>query len=308
MKITVIGSGAMGSLFGGYLSRYHEVSILDNNRERSMLLNQEGLVIEEPNGPVVVWPKSVTDALDAQEADMVLLCVKAYSSADALELAYPLISRDTVIVSFQNGYGNYETIRSVVSDCPIVMGTTQEAVTVLGPGHVRHAASGITFLGDMKDGAGHADMVSKVLSQAGFQVSVENRIRERIIKKLFVNVGINALTAISGQTNGAIAEEGPLKELAINLVNEAVEIMNHHGGSFFPEEEVRAMLGVAGKTASNRSSMLQDIERGRRTEIDYINGVIVELAKDCRLPAPYNHSVTNLIKSLENTGVKGEIK
>lgn len=298
MKIAIIGCGAMGILFGGYLSKSEDVTIIDHRKDRSKYIKENGIQIEEPKGSVQFYPGSVTETGGSPFFDIIFICVKAFDTKSAAITARSLSDSDTIVVSLQNGYGNREIIEQETKSSHIVMGTTSEASTLLSTGEVRHAAWGETYLGTVTGTERDVQTAAKLLNEAGFKAHVCSNIEERIWKKLFVNAGINALCAVLGKKNRVIFEDAGISELAQKLVHEAVLVANCMGYSFEAEAEAESMLSVARTTGDNSCSMLQDIINHRQTEIDYINGMIVRLADECGVEVPHNHFVTSLIKAL----------
>lgn len=179
------------------------------------------------------------------------------------------------------------------------MGTTGQGATLLGPGHIRHAGWGRTFIGEI-DGkiTDRANQIARIFLQAGIETEVSPHIHHLIWEKLFVNVGINALTALTGFKNGQLLNHPETLRLMEALVSEAVLVARRKGIQIEgnPFEKVKM---VAEATRQNRSSMGQDFDHKRRTEIDAINGALVREAERLGIAVPVNRAITDLVKAIE---------
>lgn len=299
MKIAILGSGAMGSVYGGYLSQHNDVFLVDVWQEHIDTIREHGLEIQEADGYRVFHPFAVTDPAEVGYADLVVVFVKSTQTYDALVQARCLIDDHTLVLSLQNGYGNHEQIARVVREEQIVIGTTAHGATLLGPGKIRHAGWGFTQVGSIVENGGQAEVVAQLLQEAGFETTVADNVLALVWHKLFINVAANAVTALLGQTNGVICNCPPAHDAAALLLREAVAIANASGFNFDAEAELQSMYEASRKTQNNRSSMLQDVERRRKTEISTINGAVVMAAKKLGMRAPYNELICKLIEGVQ---------
>ena len=181
----------------------------------------------------------------------------------------------------------------------VMLGVTGQGATFLGPGHVRHAGRGKTYIGELdQEVSDRAIQVAKMFCEADIDTEVSANIHELVWDKLLVNVGINALTALTELKNGQLLDYPETLRLMEALVSEAAEVARQKGirieGN--PIEKVKA---VAEATKGNRSSMGQDFDFRRKTEIDAINGAVVREAKRLGIPVPCNEAITDLIKAIE---------
>jgi 2-dehydropantoate 2-reductase len=291
MKILVMGAGAIGSLIGGLLSASGEDVTLVGRYAHVRAIKKKGLRISGLTEKVV----KVDARLRPFPADLVLLTVKSYDTEDAIKMV-PL-RENTVVVSIQNGYGNLEQI-SKYAKGRAIGGITSHASLFLSPGHVKHTGYGDTVIGE-QDGriTERVKKIKKIFSEAGIPTKVTRDIRREIWKKLIVNCGINAITALASCKNGEILSRKELREIMILAVKEATEVAKIE--TEIKENMLRKTIDVIRKTAENESSMLQDLKRGRRTEIDAINGAIVRIAEREGMEAPLNKVLYSLVKSIE---------
>lgn len=301
MKIAVIGAGAMGSLYGGYLSKAgQEVYLVDVWQEHVDQINRHGLAIEEADRVVTVYPRAVSRANEVGTVDLAIVFVKSVMTKNAMKENLALIGAETTVLSLQNGYGNVEAIEGFVKRERIIAGTTAHGATMLSPGKIRHAGIGATHIGAVsREGGNSVEAIAQVLQKAGFETEVSCNVMKLIWDKLMINVGINALTAILNVQNGQLLDYEESRALMEAAVEEAISVANASGMDFDREETIRKVMAVAKKTGENRSSMLQDVTNKRKTEIDTINGAIISEGRKQGIPTPVNLVLTNLIKVME---------
>jgi 2-dehydropantoate 2-reductase len=308
MKIGIIGSGAMGSLFGGRLAAAgHEVVLYDVFREHVEKVRRDGLAIEDAaTGAVAtVHPDASTDPRSVAGAEVLIVFVKSTATEQVAAQFSGLAREDAIVLTLQNGLGNEAILRRHFGKARTAAGVTSQGATFVGPGRIRHAGKGPTHLG-MADGDGsRLAPLAGALSGAGFETHVEPDVVRLVWSKLVVNVGINALTALTGLPNGALLDHAELKSIMADLVAEAAKVAAARGIGFTYADPLETVFDVARKTGANRSSMLQDFDKGRETEIDFINGAIVREASALGIPVPVNATITRLIKTLDRVHAAG---
>lgn len=304
MRIAILGSGAMGCLYGGLLAEAgYPVTLIDVWKEHIETINRQGLRIEGLGGErVVSGIRGVTDPKDAGIADLLIVFVKATMTRTAITQAMPVVGRDTTVMTLQNGLGNVEALSDVAGAHRVVAGVTGHGSTLVGPGVIRHAGQGDTVIGEASGViSARTEAIADVLRKAGFAVSVSDNVMGLIWGKLLVNVGINALTAITGLKNGRLVDFPETDELMAQAVGEAVAVATKKGVRVNVAEPVPHTREIARKTAGNRSSMLQDVCRHRQTEISVINGAIVEEGRRLGVPTPVNNVLAKLVAVREKT-------
>jgi 2-dehydropantoate 2-reductase len=298
----IVGAGAMGSLFGGLLTLSGEdVWMVDVWKENIDAMNLKGLTIEEKGKTLNIPVNAVTDIASIGKADLVIYFVKTYQTERAASDSLVLQKEDTIFLTLQNGLGNEEMICKKVDQKKVMLGVTGQGATLLGLGHIRHAGWGKTFIGELDHRVtDRAIRVAQMLCHAGIEVETSLNIHDRVWDKLFANVGINSLTALTGLKNGQLLDHPETLRLMEVLVSEAAEVARRKGirieGN--PIEKVK---NAAEATKENRSSMGQDFVYKRRTEIDAINGAVVREAQRLGIPVPFNQAVTDLIKVIEKS-------
>ena len=303
MKIVIIGAGAMGGLFAARLAAAGEdVSVVDVWAEHVETIRTQGLILETGEGEVRTKPAAVTrvEDLAACAADLVIVFVKSGMTAAAARSAQTILGPVGRVLTLQNGLGNAEIIDEVFGADRVLAGTTAQGATLIGPGRIRHGGRGDTHIGRL---TGPVDdfcrEAAMILSRAGIPAIAEDAVQSLIWGKLVINVGINALTALLRFTNGQLNDHAETRELVKLAVAEAVQVAAASDVRLPYDNAVEKVLAVAAATATNRSSMLQDILRGRATEIDAINGALVREGVRLGVPTPVNATLTLLIKALE---------
>lgn len=304
MKITIVGPGAVGSLFGAFLLRSKEdIHFLDHNQERTQRLKKDGIKIEGQSGSRHYDNIDIaTNPKDIGISDLVIVCTKSYDTEDAIKHAKPLIGDNTQVLTLQNGVGNVQILEDVVGEDKVIGGVTNQGANVTAWGRVVHAGRGDTVIGrsDKKTLGGIRD-VAKIFNKAGFQTKISKDINSIIWSKLIINVGINALTAITRLNNGRLLEFDGTKQIMKKAVSEAVKVAKRKRVKLIYDDPIQKVELVCKATAKNVSSMLQDVLRRRKTEIDFINGAIVRQGANYNIPTPANEYLTNLIKTIESS-------
>jgi len=299
MKIVIMGAGAMGGLFGGLLALSEEVWLVDIRQEQIDAIRSAGLTIEEKGKDQTAHVNATSDVTSIGKADLVIFFVKTYHTERAASDALVVQKEDTVFLTLQNGLGNEEAICKRVDPRKVVLGVTNHGATFLGPGRIRHAGWGKTYMGEL-DGkvTARVTQLAKVFTGAGIETEVSTNIHQLIWNKLFVNVGLNAVAALTGLKNGQVLDHPETLRLLETLVSEAVTVARKKGipieGN--PLEKVKAVLEI---TRENRCSMGQDFDNRRKTEIDAINGAVVREAERLEMAVPYNQMITDLVKVIE---------
>lgn len=292
MKVSVIGAGALGTFYAAML-KDEGVDVTLVCRERDVETLRQGIHITGEK-EISVRPDV---ASSAPVSDLIFIAVKAYDAADAakgLKLA-----PGTPVVIIHNGLGADEAAAAILGKGHVGVAVSYSGVTFLEPGKVRLAGYTETVLGSIEPEVREKlGAVAKLLENAGLKARVAEDLRAAQWEKMFANVGINAITAITGLKNGMLLEIPALKSLVREAVLEAGKVATVTGVkvSIDPVEGTYAVIRA---TAGNRSSMLQDVTRKKRTEIDYLNGKVSELGRKHGIATPVNDTITALVKGIE---------
>ena len=302
MKVAVVGAGAMGSLFGAMLAEAgNEVWLYDVWLEHVQTINQTGLQIEREGETRTIKVRATADPQQIGRAELVIIFVKASRTNSAAETAQIIAGSDGSVMTLQNGMGNADVIAEFIESEQIVAGTTSHGATLLGPGSIRHAGCGPTTIGawsQTEAGRQRAGQLAEFFNRAGIETESVANVRNVVWNKLLINIGINAVTALTNIKNGQILDLEITRELSRAAVMEAIRVAQA-GNIKVEDDAVDRVFKVAEATAVNRSSMGQDADNRRQTEIAAINGFIVREAKRIGLEAPVNFALTALIETLQ---------
>ncbi|KXB07604.1 hypothetical protein AKJ51_00940 [candidate division MSBL1 archaeon SCGC-AAA382A20] len=302
MNITVIGSGAMGSLFGGMLTEEgHNVTLFDVWEEHIEAMNNHGLKIRTLEGKKKnIEVKATTNSSFIDHTDLAIIFVKSTQTREAAKGTYDILTENVEVLTLQNGLGNPEIIKEFAPEENIIAGVTTHGSTLESPGRITHAGSGPTTIGryfTKNDEKVHK--VAEVLSSAGFDTTTSNNIKSKIWEKLLVNIGINYPTALGRVRNGLLTKTKTGERLIESSIREAMKVARKEGIKL-RKDLVEYAKKIASSTGDNKSSMLQDIEKGKMTETKNLAGAIVRRAEKHNLEVPINRTFNDLIKTAEH--------
>lgn len=296
MKIYILGAGSIGSLFGALLSKIGEDVTLIGREEHVEAINNNGLKVvgvEE----FTVYPKAVTK-IPSELPDLVILATKSYSTAYALECAKESIGENTWVLSIQNGLGNEDEALKYTKN--VLGGITTNGAALERWGVVRWVGKGITIIGNYPRGKGKfAERVVALFKKAGLEAEISENIVGWKWAKAIVNSAINPIGAIMEVKNGYILENDHLLALAMEVVKEGCQVAIQKGIEF-EVHPMELLLETLERTRDNYNSMLQDMKKGKRTEIDFINAKIIEYGEEMGLKTPLNFALWSLVKAKES--------
>ena len=299
-EIGIIGTGAMGCLFGGYLSRRADVTLLTHRKQQAQAIEETGLSIQTDEGPVACGSLRAVCAAEASEVfDLLVVFVKAFQTRDAIESIRGCIGPETVILTLQNGIGNGQTLQQLFRpeqildhQQPASFGHRGQPARRHGDHDDRHSLCGKTAL---------AEQTAAFFTSCGFCAEASTNIDGLIWKKAFINLTINPLTALFDRPIGMVEQCEEAWALGRQEIAEAVQVANASGQSFSYEEVCDFVWQVLHGAREGTTSMRTDIRAGRPTEIAYLNGAVAALGKQYGIPTPYNTMMTQLIRTLEFT-------
>ncbi|MBN3039186.1 MAG: 2-dehydropantoate 2-reductase [Candidatus Omnitrophica bacterium] len=302
MKVTIIGPGAIGTLLAAFLARKNnEVWLLDKYTERALKIGKGGIRVEgltKINAKV----KTTSEAKEIGHQDAVILCVKSYDTEEAIKKTGALVKEDTLVLTLQNGIGNTQILNDIIGEDQVLAGITSQAATIIRPGVVRHTGKGETVIGrTTKKPLGRARVLLELLNKAGMPTRTTKDINSLIWSKLIINSGINAISAITRLKNGALLDYPAARELMRQAVSEAARVAKRKRIRLNYDDPIQKVESVCKASGENLSSMLQDVLRKKKTEIDFINGAIVRQGKSLNIATTVNETLTNLIKTIENS-------
>lgn len=305
MDIAILGGGgAMGGLVGGSLQEAgHDVTLIDVSQEAVETINSKGLTIEQKSGESRnIKVRASRDPSSIGEVDYVINFVKCYHTESAVQSAKPMIGGKTTVLTLQNGWGNAPKIASIVGEEKVLVGVSYHSATLAEPGKVLHTGKGMTFVGEL--GGEHSERLKKItdaLADSGLDVTPTDDVLKVVWSKLALNACTLPTSALlKFYAHQLVEHEGTL-ELMRCILREVVAVAQAQNIEMDYDERWEAITSLLKKAVGGKASMLQDVEKSRRTEIDVINGAIVEAGQRCNIPTPYNDTMMYMVKALEET-------
>jgi 2-dehydropantoate 2-reductase len=247
-----------------------------------------------------------SDPKEIGTADLVIICVKSYDTKNAGLQCKSITSDKTSILTLQNGIGNIELLAETLDSDKIIAGVTNLGATLIDTGRARFAGKGETIIGKL-DAKASVEMrtIRELFNKVGLETKISHDIKAIIWSKLIINVGINALSAITRLNNGKLIKFEGTRKIMRQAVTEAVRVTKRKRIKLIYDDPLAKVESVCEATAENQSSMLQDILRKKQTEIDFINGVILRLGQEQNIPVPVNSLLIDLVKTIEASSNPG---
>lgn len=313
MRILVVGAGALGGLIGARLSEGGEdVSLLEINQARARLLNESGLYLGEAQKTErCVRVHVVTSVEQLAKVDLLFVAVKSYQTEAAIESVLGILDEHTWVLSVQNGVGNAEVLARHVKPERVLSGITFHSIQHTGPNRLRYRV-GINpmqvapFSGPVTD---EIRRIGQLFCDAGLATTIVENVDHAVWDKLLHNAVVNPVSALTGLSCDELLEDPEMQQLMRGLCSEIITVMRAKGVPIRDEEDpYRPVLSSQKALGKNRPSMWQDVVRGLPTEIDAINGGVVDEAQRRGLDAPLNWAIVRLMHSLEGRARQGSLR
>ncbi|WP_336080135.1 ketopantoate reductase family protein [Thalassospira sp. CH_XMU1448-2] len=293
MKIAVMGAGAVGCYYGAMLARAgHDVTLIGRPGHVEAM-NRDGLLLDFGATQEFVSVTASTDAVAISGAELVLFCVKSTDTQSAGEQIKPFISKDTIILSLQNGVDNAERL-SVVLGQPVIPVVVYVATSMGGAGHVKHHGRGELVIGP----SDQSQVIADTLRPAGIPIEISENAAGALWAKMILNCAYNALSAITQLPYGKLVEGEGVGNVMRNAVEECLAVARKDGVTV-PDHVWEAIEKIAQTMPTQFSSTAQDLARGKPSEIDYLNGYIVRKGTEFGIPTPTNLTLFALTKLQE---------
>ncbi|WP_321816572.1 MULTISPECIES: ketopantoate reductase family protein [unclassified Paraburkholderia] len=303
MKIAVLGAGALGCAIGSTLTQGgHETWLVDRFAAHVEAMQRDGLLVDSDTGSNRVKVRAAMNAAEVGPVDLVVVLVKSFHTDSAMRGALDLIGDKTVVLSLQNGLGHEDVLSEIVGRDRVLAGKTYVGGVLRGPGHIQAGVTGKhTFIGEL-DGqlTSRAQAIAEAFNASGLATTVSNNIMGTMWDKLLINVATGALTGITSLTYGPLYEEPLLKAASFTAIEEAINVAKAAGVKLsITDPEAAWTLAAEGLGPAFKTSMLQSLEKGSVTEIDYINGSVVRWGARVGVPTPVNSTLVACIKGIE---------
>lgn len=298
IRIAVMGAGAVGCYFGGMLARAGHDVMLIGRPSHVDAVQRDGLWLETQTFNEHVKLQASVDVAAVAGAQLLLFCVKSTDTINAAKQIAPYLQADAVVLSLQNGVDNAMALQSVLPQ-QVIPAVVYVATEMAGPGHVRHNGRGELVIGDTAGSTGVAEGVATLLGAAGIPVDVSLNVTGALWAKLIVNCAYNALSAITQMPYGRLVQGEGVEQLMREVVNECLTVATAAGVSV-PGNSFDDVARIARTMADQYSSTAQDLKRGKRSEIDHLNGYVVRQAQALGIKAPINQTLHTLVKLIES--------
>ncbi|HJW37731.1 MAG TPA: 2-dehydropantoate 2-reductase [Candidatus Udaeobacter sp.] len=302
-RIAVVGAGAVGSYFGGMLARAGAPTVFIGRKHFADAVNSKGLVLDKAEGQERIRVAAITEMSAIRECSLVLLCVKANDTSAAAKQMAPFLQPDALVVCLQNGVDNADRVRTATS-VVAVPAAVYVAVSVPEPGRVKHLARGDLIIGPPSK---VTTDLANLFVRAGMSCQISDNIEGELWLKLLCNCALNAISALGHARYGQIAQNADAKQLMQDIVDEVLAVAGA-ARIVLPGVHDRALgmaaaMEIATQMADALSSTAQDLNRGRPTEIDALNGYIFRRGTELGVSVPVNHALFTLVKLAEQKGV-----
>jgi 2-dehydropantoate 2-reductase len=303
MKICILGAGSLGCAIGGVLAEAgSDVTLVNRSKAHVDAINRIGLRMCKGESERTVKVKAATGCQGIEHADLVIVLVKSFHTQEAMRAAKPLLGDGTVVLSLQNGLGHEDILAEIAGRERVLAGKTYAGGMLLGPGHVVDGTRGKpTIIGELDETMSErVRRIADEFNRAGLQTTISSNIMGTIWDKLLVNVATGALSGITGLPYGQLYKVLEVRDCALAAVAEAMAVAEASGVKLSIDEPRDAWLKASeGLPAEFKASMLQSLEKGSRTEIDFINGAVVRWGEKCGVPTPVNRALVAGIKGIE---------
>ncbi|MEK7727411.1 MAG: 2-dehydropantoate 2-reductase [candidate division KSB1 bacterium] len=298
-RIAVLGAGSVGCYFGGMLARAGVPVTLIGRAPLVAAITQNGLFLDSINFQQRITAAASTEIEAVREADFVLLCVKTLDTESAARALAPHLPSHAVVVSLQNGVDNVARIRAATG-LEAMPAVVYVAAEMIAPGHVKHTGRGDLIIGALENSEPRLDEVAALFVRAGVPCLVSKNIAADLWTKLIINCAYNAISALArGARYGRMVRHDLTRELMTATVKEALAVAHAEGVSFSNMDLIAVSLKLAEKMENATSSTAQDLARGKRTEIEVLNGYIVRRGAALGVPTPVNQTLYALVKLVE---------
>lgn len=302
MRICVIGCGAVGSLFAAHLARAGEAEVFayDLARDHVAVINRSGLRLSG-EADFTARLTATADAKQLPRCDYGIVATKSIHTRSAIEQTAHIFDERSAVCSVQNGVGNEELLAERVKF--VIRGTTFPAGHLIAPGHVGYDIQGDTWIGPFEPVHTPMKMVEELaglLTRAGMKTLALADARGAQWTKLIFNAGTNPVGALTGLHHGAATFFAPTGELFEALMDEGLAVAKALGVELHNDPKA-LVLKAANAPGKHKASMLQDVLAHRQTEVDFMNGAIVEWGEKLGVPTPLNRAMWSLVKGLEDS-------
>jgi 2-dehydropantoate 2-reductase len=299
MKVAVIGAGAVGGYFGGVLAKSGADITLIARGKHLEAMRKDGLLIKSYRGDFRADVKATSDPKEAGPVELVIFTVKSYDTEEAIRLCSPMIQENTCILSLQNGIDNDEKIAREAGREKVIGGVAYIGVGIEEPGVICHSAAGKIAIGELNGKITHRiKKIAEMFSAAGVPCEISRDIIKLKWEKLVWNAAFNALTTITRASVAEVLSDKKLMETAVAAMHEVIEVAQKKGIDI-DDAAIQDALALSKNIGDFKTSMLQDFESGRKTEVEALNGIVVRKGGEVNVKTPVNQCLYALVSFME---------
>jgi 2-dehydropantoate 2-reductase len=300
MKIAIIGAGALGSVYGSYLDAFgNDVVILTRRQEHAETINKQGILIRYKDSERKYNPRASNNPSVLTDRDLIIVLVKAYDLRQVAEILLKYSQNGSMLLSLVSGLGNIDILTATCGIERVIAGVSYLGSRKVGDTIFELGNNLRTVIGEPSGLiSNRISQIESVFRDSGFEISVSEDINSLIWEKMIVIASQNALGAITGLTFGQMLESQYCRNIVVQLLDELTKIAVETNVNL-PQNLLEYVLNNWRSLPNHRVSMWQDLQAGKRTEIDAINGALVKLGQKYSIPTPYNEVLTNLIHMME---------
>ncbi len=302
MRTYMIGAGAMGSVYGGLLTRAGgDVTLIDPRADHVGVILREGLTIEGVRGQHVIHVPAQTSHTGLPAADFAIIFTDANATREAARTAAQVLKPEGFALTLQNGIGNVEALVAELGEARVIAGVSMNSAANPEPGRAQYTNAGMTSIGEL-DGRNTKRIaeVARMLNKAEIETTVIPDPMVYIWGKFVLNCAINPLTAVTGLRSGEMYRTPEVNALQDRIIDEILMVVERKGIRI-SEPDPRRKIKEHCRVRYNQPSMMQHVEQGRRTEIDALNGALVREARALGIAVPYNEAIVAVVKGLEKS-------
>ncbi len=302
MRIAVIGPGAMGLLFGAKLSQSADVTLIGNNKENISLINENGITIKRDGNSDHYNVKAALQGSLEEPFDLIVMFTKAYLTRDALEQNRAIIGPETYLLTLQNGAGHERVLSEFVVDGKVLLGTTAQGSSRENAYTIVNSGLGETALGAFSPDEQNRSFLGTlkgIFEESGFPCNVSDSIQQMVWNKLMINASSSVLSGVLQVRQGYIVENQDAFEMCKSLIKDICTVANAQGLSFDSEEQILRLEKHLKNAPGGLTSIYSDLKNGRKTEVDYINGAVVNAAGRLGISVPSHEMIVHMVHAME---------
>jgi 2-dehydropantoate 2-reductase len=300
MKIAVMGAGAVGSYFGGRLAQNGEDVVFIARGTHLNALKERGLTVSSFKESFSIKVNATSDPKELGILDLILFTVKSYDTEEAASLLTSNVGENTVILTLQNGIDNFEKLERILGRGRIIWGVTYIGSRILEPGIIYHTTGGSIIMGEINGKRSERlKIISKLFENARVKVTISDNIRKDSWIKLLWNASFNPLTALTSLYVKEFLNIEGSEEIIEEIMKEVKEVARSEG-IYIEDEIISRTIENTKKFGEVKTSMFQDIEKGKKLELDGINGIVIKLGEKNGIPTPINKTIYYLLKIKSN--------